>query len=98
MISLSRVSFRYPSGEFVLDVPSFEVEAGEQVAVIGPSGSGKTTLLNLVAGISRPLAGSVIVDGTEVSELGDGSRRDFRIRTIGLVFALPLAFFWLTGT
>jgi putative ABC transport system ATP-binding protein len=56
------------------------------VAVIGPSGSGKTTLLHLIAGIAVPQSGRISVDGVELSELGSTARRDFRIRTIGLVF------------
>ena len=59
MIHFSSVSFRYPSGEFKLEVPQLSVAAGEKVAVIGPSGSGKTTLLNLVAGILTPTAGQL---------------------------------------
>jgi ABC-type lipoprotein export system ATPase subunit len=86
MISLSRVSFRYPSGDFVLEVPELDIAAGEQVAVIGPSGSGKTTLLDLMAGISVPASGSVVVDGVDLATLADASRRDLRVRRIGLVF------------
>ena len=62
------------------------VPRGKSVAVIGPSGSGKTTLLNLVAGILVPDSGTVVVDGREVSASDQASRRDFRIRTMGLVF------------
>lgn len=86
MITMSDVSFAYREGAFCLRVPDLEVEAGETVAVIGASGSGKSTLLHLVAGILQPDAGRVVVDGTEVSSLDDASRRDFRIRNLGLVF------------
>ncbi len=86
MISLSGVRFRYPSGDFVLDVPGLEIGEGEQVAVIGPSGSGKTTLLNLIAGITTPGEGRVVTRGVDVAALGDGERRDFRVQTVGLVF------------
>lgn len=51
MISISNLCFRYPEGEFELNIPRLEVTSGETVAVIGPSGSGKTTLLHLVAGV-----------------------------------------------
>ena len=54
--------------------------------MIGPSGSGKTTLLHLVSGVLLPPGGRVLVDGTEVSNLPDGQRREFRIGTIGMVF------------
>ena len=86
MIHFSSVSFRYPSGEFKLEVPQLSVAAGEKVAVIGPSGSGKTTLLNLVAGILTPTAGQLEVDGTDLAQLSDQRRRDFRIARIGFIF------------
>jgi len=71
---------------FELNVPSLEIETGETVAVIGPSGSGKTTLLHLMAGIRLPQEGKVLTDDVEVTDLDDGARRDFRIRSIGMVF------------
>ena len=86
MISLRNVRFRYPQGDFALDVPALQVGGGEQVAIIGPSGTGKTTLLNLIAGISRPSAGTITTNATDLSSLTDGQRRDFRLRSIGLVF------------
>ena len=86
MISISGLRFRYPEGEFELNVPGLEVENGETVAVIGPSGSGKTTLLHLMAGIRLPQEGRVLADDVEVTDLDDGARRDFRIRRIGMVF------------
>ena len=54
-----------------MDIPNFQVSGGEKVAVIGHSGSGKTTLLNLIAGIMIPLTGTVSVEDTQVSALGD---------------------------
>ena len=86
MIHIDQLSFQYPGADFHLQIPSFEVQAGEKVAVIGPSGSGKTTLLNLVAGILTPQQGDVRVGDTRVSALGDGARRDFRIGNVGFVF------------
>ncbi len=86
MITISDLCFRYPEGEFELNVPSLEIHAGEKVAVIGPSGSGKTTLLHLMAGVRLPQEGSVVTDEVEVTALPDGERRDFRIRRIGMVF------------
>ena len=86
MIEIQGLSFRYPGGSFVLNIPDFRVAAGEKLAVIGPSGSGKTTLLNLIAGISTPDEGGVQVGDTRVSGLDDRRRRDFRIRHLGMVF------------
>ncbi len=86
MISIQQLMFHYPSGEFHLSVPEFNVETSEKVAVIGPSGSGKTTLLNLIAGIMTPIKGTIRVGDVEVNEFNDGGRRDFRITNIGFVF------------
>jgi putative ABC transport system ATP-binding protein len=86
MITIQQLEFRYPGGEFRLNIPDFQVSGGQKVAVIGPSGSGKTTLLNLIAGIITPLNGTVGVGDTQVSDLGDRERRDFRISNIGFVF------------
>ena len=86
MIKIQNLKFSYPDGEFRLNIPDFLVSGGEKVAVIGPSGSGKTTLLNLIAGITAPLNGTVSVEGTPLSALGDRQRRDFRISNIGFVF------------
>ena len=86
MIDIQKLEFRYPSGEFRLNISDFQVSVGEKVAVIGPSGSGKTTLLNLIAGIMTPQNGTVSVNDSQVNALGDRERRDFRISNIGFVF------------
>ena len=86
MIQIESLKFQYHDNGFHLSVPHFAIGAGEKVAVVGPSGSGKTTLLNLLAGILTPMAGSIQVGETSVSDLNDAGRRDFRIRNIGFVF------------
>jgi putative ABC transport system ATP-binding protein len=86
MISIRDLSFQYSAGEFCLQIPSFQLEEGEKVAVIGPSGSGKTTLLNLIAGILTAPRGEVHVAGVRVDGLTDVKRRDMRITSIGFVF------------
>ncbi len=80
--------FRSPDGSVtpILDVPSFSLDAGAQVALAGSSGSGKTTLLHLIAGILTPDSGSVEVDGTSVHTLSESKRDAFRARNIGYVF------------
>jgi putative ABC transport system ATP-binding protein len=77
---------------------SFDVAAGELVALVGRSGSGKTTLLNVVGGLDRPDAGSVQVGGTVVTDLDEdglvGLRRDavaYVFQTFGLVPVLTAA-------
>lgn len=86
MIKLSNVQFRYPQSNFSLQLDHTRVEPGEHVALIGPSGCGKTTLLNLLAGVLLPDFGSVEVAGESVALLQEAQRRDFRIRSLGLVF------------
>jgi len=86
MITIQKLEFHYPNGEFRLNIPDFQVSGGQKVAVIGPSGSGKTTLLNMIAGIMIPQKGTVSVEDIRVSALGDRERRDFRISNIGFVF------------
>jgi putative ABC transport system ATP-binding protein len=65
---------------------SLKIERGETAALIGPSGSGKTTLLMVMAGLERPDAGSVKVDGTALGRLGEDALARFRGARIGLVF------------
>ncbi len=62
------------------------VDRGELLAVRGRSGSGKTTLLNLLGGLDRPTAGTVTVDGIDVSALDEAGAADVRRRTIAFVF------------
>jgi putative ABC transport system ATP-binding protein len=68
-----------------LDGVSLEVDRGEVMAVMGPSGSGKSTLLFLLAGLDRPDAGTVRVDGVEWTGLEGGARAAFRRRACGFV-------------
>jgi putative ABC transport system ATP-binding protein len=63
-----------------------DVARGELLAVRGRSGSGKTTLLNLLGGLDRPTAGTVVVDDTEISSLDEGASAEVRRRTIAFVF------------
>jgi putative ABC transport system ATP-binding protein len=67
-----------------LEDVSFTVEPGELVALTGPSGSGKSTLLNLVGALDTPDAGTVTVDGRDLSRLRDPAR--YRTEVVGFVF------------
>ncbi|MFI2611283.1 ABC transporter ATP-binding protein [Kitasatospora sp. NPDC018619] len=69
-----------------LDGVDLRVRAGEAVAVMGPSGCGKSTLLNMVAGLDRPTAGSVRVQGHDLGGLNENGLALFRRRHIGMVF------------
>src|SRR4051812_21814198 len=65
---------------------SFEVAAGDYVAIVGPSGCGKSTLLNLLGGIDRPDNGSVTIGGDRIDEMRDKDATRFRLMNIGFVF------------
>ena len=62
------------------------VERGEFVALMGPSGSGKSTLLNLLAGLDRPTAGEVWLDGQRIDRMSEAALAKLRRRKIGVVF------------
>lgn len=69
-----------------LDGVSFDVAAGEYLAVMGPSGSGKTTMLNCVSAIDRPTSGHIYVDGQDITALRAGQLSKFRRERLGFVF------------
>jgi ABC-type lipoprotein export system ATPase subunit len=68
---------------------TLEIAAGEFAVIVGRSGSGKTTLLNLAAGLTRPTAGRVVVQGIDVWNLNDRQQSHLRNRQIGFVFQFP---------
>jgi putative ABC transport system ATP-binding protein len=65
---------------------TFELEPGGFLAISGPSGSGKSTLLGLLAGLDRPSAGRVVLDGHDLSALGEDARARLRAEKVGFVF------------
>ncbi len=69
-----------------LDGLDLEIRAGEAVAVMGPSGCGKSTLLNMVAGLDRPTAGTVRVNGEDLGRLNETGLALFRRRQVGMIF------------
>ena len=73
-------------GVRALDSVSFEVRAGEWIAIMGPSGSGKTTLINILGGLDRPTSGRALVDGVNVGILGERELTRYRTEKIGFVF------------
>ena len=76
-----------PEGSLtILDKVSFNVAAGESVAVVGPSGAGKSTLLALLAGLDLPTAGHVLLNGANLSELDEDGRAALRAENVGFVF------------
>ena len=85
MILVSHVSKRYAGGYEALRDVSFCVESGEMVFITGHSGAGKSTLLKLITAIERPTAGSVVINGQNVSAMKAGMIPFFR-RNFGLIF------------
>ena len=69
-----------------LDGIDLSAEKGRFLSIIGASGSGKTTLLNVIGGLYRLTEGSVIVDGTDLSELSEDQLTVYRRRKVGFVF------------
>ncbi|MFI0408589.1 ABC transporter ATP-binding protein [Actinomadura sp. 3N508] len=86
VVELRDVSKTYPGGVTALDGVSLTAGAGELVAIVGPSGSGKSTMLHLLGTLDRPSAGTVLVEGTQVSRLTDRRLSALRARRIGFVF------------
>ncbi|MBA3964077.1 MAG: ABC transporter ATP-binding protein [Chthoniobacterales bacterium] len=89
MISLQNVTRYYESGERTvraLDGVSLAIARHEFVAVAGPSGCGKSTLMHLIAGLDRPTAGEIMVDGLRLTTAGDAALTNFRRHQLGLVF------------
>ncbi len=70
----------------ILKSISLAIARGEAVGLVGPSGSGKSTLLMTMAGLERPDAGAVIVDGVDLAGLDEDALARFRGRRIGIVF------------
>jgi putative ABC transport system ATP-binding protein len=85
MLHLVGLTKRYRE-RVVLEQLQLEVGSGEYIAIVGESGSGKSTLLNLIAGLDRPDAGSVIIDGADIAHMHDDARTLTRRAKLGFVF------------
>ena len=80
---------RYGEGEacvVALDGVTLGFPAGQLTSIVGPSGSGKSTLMHCLAGLDRPTAGKVWIDGTEITALGDDELTQLRRDKLGFVF------------
>jgi putative ABC transport system ATP-binding protein len=89
VVTASAITRRYGEGDTsvtALRGVSVEIARGELTAVMGPSGSGKSTLMHILAGLDKPTEGSVRVDGTEITRLGDDQLTRLRRDHIGFVF------------
>ncbi|WP_035571178.1 ABC transporter ATP-binding protein [Halonatronum saccharophilum] len=87
-IQVKDLAFAYENEEPILDGLSFEVEAGETVAILGPTGSGKSTLVKLLTRLYDYNKGSIKVDGVELKRI----RRDWVRKNIGLILQEPFLF------
>jgi putative ABC transport system ATP-binding protein len=89
VIEAKELTRRYGEGDTAVDALrgcSIDVRRGELTAVMGPSGSGKSTLMHILAGLDRPTSGSVAVDGTDITKLGDNDLTKLRREHIGFIF------------
>ena len=89
IVSARDVTRRYGKGDSAVDAlrgVSVDFPRGQFAAVMGSSGSGKSTLMHVLAGLDRPDAGSVIVDGIELTGLDERRLTLFRRRSVGFVF------------
>src|SRR5690606_34920318 len=88
-IELKSVSKIYTQGSTeirALDAVTLSVRKGQLLAVMGASGSGKSTMLHLMAGLTTPSEGEVILDGKDISKMNDTQLTRFRREHIGLIF------------
>ena len=89
MIELRDVSKTVTSGGLPLTIlhsTSFQIANGRTVAITGPSGSGKSTLLGLMAGLDAPSSGRILLDGTDITALGEEQLARLRGEKVGIVF------------
>ena len=83
------IARRFGEGDTAVDALrgiTLNVARGQLTTVMGPSGSGKSTLMHILAGLDRPTAGSVAIDGTEITTLGDADLTRLRRKHIGFIF------------
>ena len=89
MINVNHISMVLPAAGrpvTILDRITFDIPAKQTVAIVGPSGSGKSTLLGLMAGLDRPTTGSIQLDGTDITAMGESQMARFRREKVGYIF------------
>ena len=89
VVSATDVARRYGEGAAAVHAlrgVSLDVARGKLTAIMGPSGSGKSTLMHILAGLDKPTSGSVVIDGTVITELDDNDLTRLRRRSIGFIF------------
>lgn len=89
MISLSHITREFQVGDervLALRDVDLTVKLGEYVAIMGPSGSGKSTLLNMIGLLDRPDSGTYLLEGEDMTDLGDRQQAELRRHKIGFIF------------
>jgi putative ABC transport system ATP-binding protein len=89
VVSARGVTKRYGEGDAVVEAlrgADVDLRRGEFTAIMGPSGSGKSTLMHILAGLDRPTAGTIAVDGVEIGGLKDGELTKLRRDKVGFIF------------
>jgi putative ABC transport system ATP-binding protein len=89
IVTATDVRRRYGEGDAAVDAlagVTTSFERGRYSAIMGPSGSGKSTLMHILAGLDRPTAGSVELDGVEITTLDDGDLTRLRRDKLGFIF------------
>lgn len=85
-VTINNLRFGWNGKDEILDIPHWELHAGQRVFLHGPSGSGKSTLLNLISGIVKPPPGALTVVGQDPGTLSGHARDRFRAVHIGMIF------------
>ena len=85
MLRIERLSKRYRTGDLALKTIDLDVPDGQVMALIGPSGAGKSTLIRCINRLVEPTAGTITLNGVEITELGGSQLRRAR-RKMGMIF------------
>lgn len=89
LVEVKDVTKRFHKGDDTitpLDGVSLEIEEGEFISLMGASGTGKSTLLNLIASIDTPDSGSIVIGGTDITQLSRTRLANWRAANIGYIF------------
>jgi putative ABC transport system ATP-binding protein len=89
VMHVKNITKSLPLGREKIDILkgiSFQIFSGEFISIVGPSGSGKSTLLGIIAGLDNPTSGQVLIDGVDITRMGEGKLAGVRNNKIGMVF------------
>ena len=89
LVEIKHLVKSYMRGDQIVPVLhdiTLDIARGDFISLMGPSGSGKSTLLNLIAGIDKPDAGILRIDGEDITQLSEGQLADWRASNIGFIF------------